>query len=55
MGESSKLRDRSAHCARLIKDMTDPEIIANLKTIATECDEAASALDDVEAPPLAKP
>jgi hypothetical protein len=35
--------------------MTDPKIIADLKAIARECDEAASALDDAEAPPSTKP
>ena len=45
MAEAQRLRERSARCTRLVKEMTDPAMIASLKATALESDEAAEALE----------
>jgi hypothetical protein len=55
MAEAKRLRDRSARCTRLVKEMTDPTMIANLKALALESDEAAAVLEAAKRLALTKP
>jgi hypothetical protein len=55
MAEAKRLRDRSARCTRLVKEMTDPTMIANLKALALESDEAATVLEAAKKLALTKP
>jgi hypothetical protein len=49
MAEAKRLRERSARCSRLVLEMTDPPMIAALKAMAIQSDEAAAALEEIEA------
>jgi hypothetical protein len=55
MAEAKRLRERSARCTRLVKEMTDPEMITNLKALALESDEIAAALEAAKKLALTKP